>query len=105
MSRIIALASIALAATPAAAVTQAVPPMASVTVADLDLGRPAGVDQLDQRIRRAVRAVCPTPVTPDLPTALDHRACRQAASRTAAESRARVLTRPASTPIDIAAAR
>jgi UrcA family protein len=75
------LAAAALSAIVPVAVTgQGVPATAHVHVhvADLDLTSPSGVQTLDQRIRHAAAAICPSDGNVELARKLDMIACREA---------------------------
>lgn len=99
----LALATAALAGSPALAADAA--PVASVRVvtADLDLHGRAGVRALDRRLAGAVQTVCPAPFGADLRGTLDHKSCLYTAKRSAREARARLLAPTAIAPVQLAA--
>ena len=78
---ITAFASLALLLTPAAAATDPIGAPASVTVSyrDLNLHSAAGRAELDRRLDRAVRAVCPAPDLRNLREVRAADACRETA--------------------------
>ena len=82
---ITALLSLSLLAIAAPAVTDpvAAPVSAKVSYHDLNLGSAAGRAQLDRRLARAVRAVCPAPDHRDLHQLQAAEECRAVATRAA----------------------
>ncbi|PAX06567.1 UrcA family protein [Sphingomonas lenta] len=91
MIKTIVLVALALAPTPALAQQHTTPPTARVAVSDLDLTTADGVRTFDRRLRSAVNAVCPDGYVPDLQQRKRHRMCVQAARRSIAEQRERIL--------------
>lgn len=67
-----------------------------VQTADLDLASHDGLRTLDRRLKVAIRSVCPGRTATELRELMVHRACANAATRSAAERRRSVLAaRPA----------
>ena len=87
------IAAVALLATTAPAIAQAetAPPQVHVSYADLDLRNAAGVQQLDRRLRSAVKAVCADDGAIGRLIPLEVARCRKAAFASLADQRATAL--------------
>ena len=85
------VALLAATAAPAFAADDLAVPQVRVSYADLDLRHPAGVKQLDQRLHRAVKAVCADRNGEARITWSDIARCRRAALASAADQRAAAL--------------
>jgi UrcA family protein len=101
MKTLFTLAALAAAplAAPAMAQTSAAETLTrAVRVADLDLGKSAHVERLDERIGKAARAMCRVPSAFDLATRLRVRECVSRAMADATAQRDRAVAAASAAP-------
>lgn len=89
------LTFLALLAAPTPQAVPAEPPIRHVSVADLDLSRPADRAKLDRRIARAVESVCPTKQIGESTRSLAGLRCRAETQARVAPQRSRAVAQAA----------
>lgn len=95
MLKLLAAAALASTSPVVMAAPDVPPPSIRVAVSDLDLRSDPGTRRLDQRLKTAVRALCPVPTSHDVIAHRDYRACLSEATQSADHGRALALSRRA----------
>jgi UrcA family protein len=93
MSKILAIAALALSPSLADAGQHASLPSVSVPVIDLDLRSGAGLKRLQSRLDSAVRTLCPAPTSHNVIAHRAFRDCQRDTNRSAAHARELALAR------------
>ncbi|UIJ47079.1 UrcA family protein [Sphingomonas cannabina] len=91
MFRLILPAMLVLASSPFPAVAQGAQRDAHVAYRDLDLATPAGVTELDRRIKRAIKAMCPADDSAELARKAIVKRCHRVLTAAVAGQRAQAI--------------